>query len=164
MKRLAIVPAIFLLQAISGLAQVFSPPSGFPIERYAGILEKSPFSQATLLQEAPASDSFAKDLVLVSHYRYGGVLYLNLQDRGTQKRLLVTSTAPADSMRAVSLNTDSNPWKVSAVIELNGQKATVGFDPPNFPKPSAPAVAAAQQNRPSLEPVQRTRIRSAQDD
>jgi hypothetical protein len=146
--------------------ETFSVPERFPVDRYAKILEHSPFAQATLLQEAAPQENFAKDLVLVSHYRFNGVLYINLMHRQSQKRLVATSgTASADGLLALSLDANSNPWLTKAVVESHGQKGTVGYDPPNFPQPTAAqSVAAAQPHNGQPAPVQRTRVRSAQDD
>lgn len=135
-------------------------PERQSFDRYAYLLEKSPFAQAAPLQEATPKENFTKNFVLVSHYRVGGVLYVNLMQRDDQTRVVATSTGDlASGIKVVSLTEADSPWQVKAVIELNGEEGTVAFDPPTF----APSEAIASAN-PASEPVRRTRVRNRDDD
>jgi len=166
MKFTTTLVGTFFLSGIAFCQEPFSTPEQFSIERYARILDKSPFAQATLLQESAPQESFSKDLVLVSHYRLGGILYVNLLDRKSQQRLVITSEGDASTgMKAIALNSTGNPWEAKAVIECRGEKGTVGYDPPKFqPPPAGQSLAAAQPGKSQSEPVRRTRVRSPQDD
>jgi hypothetical protein len=150
-----------LLGAARALAQeAFVMPEKYPLSRYPDLLDKSPFAQAAPLQDV-SKDQFAKDFVIVSHYRLNGVIHVNLMDRKSKKVIAATSDGdPSAGFKVVSLIASANPWLVQAVLEKDGQRGSVGFDIPDFENDAAKtSLTAATQPVSGGEAIQRTSIR-----
>jgi len=123
--------------------------SGYPLERYQAIREKSPFSKETPVEETAAGPLFGQDLVLAGHYKLGEIVYAVVLNKKTQQRLTASSSEDQnDKMRVISLTIEADPTKSSAVVQLGAEKATLKFDIANSPKETqkgspAPAPQAA---------------------
>lgn len=139
---------VVLLGVVSfaGLIRAEDPPaelSGYPLDRYQAIREKSPFSKETPVEEAVAGPLFGQDLVLTGHYKLGETLYAIILNKKTQQRLTASSTeTQGEKMRVVSFAIEADPTKSTAVIQLGMEKATLKFDIANSPKETQKGGAA----------------------
>ena len=122
---------IGLLKAENDPAQF----SGYPLERYQAILEKSPFAKEAPIEISPAGPLFGQDLVLTGHYKLGEVLYAMILNKKTQERLTASSVeTQADRPRVVSFVIADDPAKSTAVIQLGVEKASLSFEKAQTPK------------------------------
>lgn len=158
-----------LLRAESDPAQL----SGYPIERYKAILDKSPFAKETPVEESPVGPLFGQDLVLTGHFKLGEVLYAVILNKKTQERLTASSEETrADRPKVVSFVIDADPGKSSAVIQLGVEKTTLQFEKIQAPKesqkiggpaPQTPAASASTSvpaNPPPQKPLERVRYKN----
>lgn len=164
--------ATLLLSAVVCLAEdsaVDDLASGYPLERYQQILEKSPFAKETVAPPTEQGDPFGSEFAIVAHYQVGEETFVVLLNRKSQLSITARSSeTDASRIKIVSLQADQDPRKGSAVIQQHGRTATVFFDknegisgskkpdqpasvggPPSSPENPAPA---GEKKSPSVLP------------
>jgi hypothetical protein len=150
MRRKPLLLAFVLSLGFSALPAAESPvPQGFPAERYEALWKKSPFTLSSAgPEDGPAG--FAQNLALTGVAQVGSDTLITLFNRQTQQRFLVSTKEPVDGINLVSVTTDRDLSKVSAVLKKGGETGTVKYDmatinmpsanaggpPPNMPPPS----------------------------
>jgi hypothetical protein len=126
-------PLIFctLLATLPGIAPLCAAdaaiPHGYPVERYAALWERSPFTTASVsdaVQEEPAAK-----LALAGVAKIGDEDIVTLLNKDSQERTLVTQTPNAQGYKLVSVEQNSDPLKVVATLQKGTESLKVRFDP-----------------------------------
>ena len=159
-----------------GLCCVFSSlcageiPSGFPVERYSSLWEHSPFTIASIQQEASPA-GFAQNLAVVGVAKIGDKDMVTLLNKQSLERVTVTSdSSNAQGMKIVSVAADTDPLKTSVTIQKGSEVAKVGFDktmidkanatPQNMTSaPMQPIPVAGQPPNPNMPPIPARQVR-----
>lgn len=132
-------------------------PTKFGFDRYAGILEHSPFAVATAVVAPAATPNFAKDLYIANAAKSpdGDVVTIqSMTDKDFKKYL--TTKAPVDGYAIANIEWSDDIGKTQVTISKDGQYATLGFNEAEMSKP-APIRAGLPQNLPALQPPTITR-------
>ncbi|HLW34520.1 MAG TPA: hypothetical protein VKS98_02570 [Chthoniobacterales bacterium] len=145
--------------AILMLSGVVAPaddlPTKFSFDRYAGILEHSPFAVATAVVAPAATPNFAKDLYVSSAAKSAEgdmVTIESMTDKGFKKHL--TTKEPEDGYAISSIEWSDKVGETKVTISKDGQYATLGFNEAEISKPS-PIRGGFP---PNLPPVQQPTI------
>jgi hypothetical protein len=158
--------AITLLVALSSSCFALDDIPKRPLfERYAGMMNKSPFAVASVVTTVE-KPNFAKDLYLANAAKLSDADMLTVQsavDRGMKEYL--TTRAPNDhGFAIVSIEWSERPAETKATISKDGQVATIGFNqalmaqapppmqPPNAGAPGQPTNPSYIPPRPNMPP------------
>jgi len=157
------------LSGISSAAKAGVVPEGYPVERYSALWQRSPFTIASIQQEAvPAG--FASKLALVAVAKIGSEDMAILLDKDSQERINVDSGINGKGLKLVSVEPNPDPLKASVTIQKGAEVAKVKYDPsllaaagvppPNNANPvpgQIPPPIPGQAVSPPLPPVSRVR-------
>jgi hypothetical protein len=122
-------------------------PKRLPFDRYASLLNKSPFAVATATVNVE-KPNFAKDLYLANAAKLDSGDMITVQsavDRG-MKEYLTTEKPNEHGYAIVSIEWSEKPAETKATISKDGQVATIGFNQAlmsQAPQPMPPPNAAA---------------------
>lgn len=132
-------------------------PKPFPVERYEALWTRSPFALSSVSEQAAAT-GFGEHLALVGYARIGSTDLVTIVDKQSQKRLLVTMQPGPENIRLVSLETNQDRTRVTAVLQKGEEKAVVKFDLDllkSAPSPGAPIATAAGNSAPPPPSIRR---------
>jgi hypothetical protein len=145
MKQIALVFVLPLALAAQAQEEEF-PPKAYPLERYAVMMQRSPFVLPTFSQDVSVQVNWAADFSIVSVLKTGEETVLLAKKISTGERVPVRSTDNRLGIRLVKMNLSSDPREVSAVVELGGEEGTIRYDDailsqlPKSVVPNNPAV------------------------
>lgn len=148
--------------ALSILGCVVAPaddlPTKFSFDRYAGILEHSPFAVATAVVAPAATPNFAKDLYVSSAAKSSEgdmVTIESMTDKGFKKHL--STKEPEDGYAISSIEWSDKIGETKVTISKDGQYATLGFNESEMSKPSPIRPGLPVNNFPPAQPPAITR-------
>jgi hypothetical protein len=134
-----------------GLCCIFSSasagdevPSGFAVERYASLWQHSPFTIASVMQDA-APAGFAQNLAIVGIAKIGDKDLVTLLNKQSLERFIVKAAPNEQGIKVISVETDADPLKTSVMIQRDGEIAKVGFDKALIDR-NQPAAPQANSN------------------
>jgi hypothetical protein len=130
-------------------------PTRFSFDRYAGILEHSPFAVASAVVAPAATPNFAKDLYIANAAKSPDgdmVTIQSMSDKEFKKYL--STKSPVDGYGIANIEWSDDIGKTKVTISKDGQYATLGFNEAEMSKPS-PIRPGLPQN---LPPVQQPTI------
>ena len=141
-----------LLGAIAGRGDdVFPSPSNF--DRYAVMIDHSPFAIATAVALPAATPDFAKDLYVanVAHAPEGDMATIaSSSDRNFKKYL--TARQPVDGYHLVSVEWSDRVGATKVTISKDGKFATLTFNEALLSQRAAPNVPPAPVQMPQNMP------------
>ena len=135
-------------------------PQRFKFDRYAGILDHSPFAVATAVAAPAATPNFAKDLYLSSAAKSPDgdmITVISSSDKNFRKYL--TTKEPVDGFSIANIEWSERVGETKATISKDGQFATLSFNQALLTQPVSsapqPAATAAQPGvmQPPAPPV-----------
>ena len=120
-------------------------PQRFKFDRYAAILDHSPFAVATAVAAPAATPNFAKDLYLSSAAKSPDgdmITVISSSDKNFRKYL--TTKEPVDGFSIANIEWSERVGETKATISKDGQFATLSFNQALLTQPvsSAPQPAA----------------------
>ncbi len=139
--------AILILSCV--VARADDLPTKFSFDRYAGILEHSPFAVATAVVAPAATPNFAKDLYIANAAKFPDgdmVTIQSMSDREFKKYL--TTKSPVDGYGISSIEWSDKVGETKVTISKDGQYATLTFNQAEMSKPGGRPFA------PNLPPMQ----------
>lgn len=165
----AIFFGIWLWGAFSS-AQEAVIPAGFGVDRYASLWEHSPFTIASVQQDATPA-GFAEKLALVGVAKIGTENLATVINKDSQERISVSSKPNDQGWKLIAVDSDPDLLKVVATIQSGNETAKVRFDPaliaasaqpqPQPPPPNVghppPSIGGVPPPAPSVVPVRRVR-------
>lgn len=122
-------------------------PKRFNFDRYAGMLNRSPFAIATPDAPASTTPNFAKDLYVANAAHTADADLVTLQsavDRNMKEYLSTKETNP-HGFKIISIDWSDRPGETKVTISKDGQVAALSFNQAlmsQAPPPSAPASVA----------------------
>jgi hypothetical protein len=102
-------------------------PGGFPADRYASLWEHSPFTTASVQQEA-APPGFADKLTLVGLAKVGDEDIVTLLNKESQERINLSTNKSPQGLKIVSVELNADPMKACVTIQKGNETAKVRFD------------------------------------
>lgn len=144
--------AIFTLGCV--IASADDLPTRYNFDRYAGMLEHSPFAVATAVVAPAATPNFAKDLFIANAARSPDgdmVTIQSLSDKGFKEYL--TTKEPADGYSIANIEWSDDIGKTKVTISKDGQYATLGFNESEISKPSPIRPGIPQAYPPAQQPT-----------
>ena len=122
---------LWAMTTLNAAEAAFTPPQAYPADRYEPDWMKNPF---TLKTTPPPilKESWSKDLSLqgVSMSKDKSVLHVTIVNAKTHKRTTLDNVKPsADGLLVKSIEMRLNSKETTAVVEQNGEPATLKFDP-----------------------------------
>jgi len=137
------------------LAKAGPVPEGYPVDRYSTLWKRSPFTIASVQQDA-VPDSFASKLALVGVARIGSEDFVILLNKDSQERINVSSITNGQGLKLIAVEANPDPLKASATIQKGTEIANVKYDQTLLAASSVPVpavnVAAPQALPPNGEP------------
>ena len=136
---------IGLTAFIYGSLHAEDVPKRFAFDRYAGMLNRSPFAVATEVAPQP-TPNFAKDLFIANAAHTGNGDFVTISsavDRGLHEYLSTTEPNP-HGYKIISIEWSDRPGETKVTISKDGQVATLAFNqalmsqmppPPAQPQP-----------------------------
>jgi hypothetical protein len=173
-SRPALFAQILVLAVAAGNCfAIDDVPKRPPFDRYAAMMNKSPFAVATAVMNVEKAN-FAKDLYLANAAKLPDGDMITVQsavDRGMKEYL--TTKAPNDhGFAIVSIDWSERPAETKATISKDGQVATISFNqtlmaqtpqsnqPPMAPgQPTVPSYVPSRPNMPAGVPTPIPRVR-----
>jgi len=152
MKLPATIIAILMLGCV--IASADDLPTKFSFDRYAGILEHSPFAVATAVVAPAATPNFAKDLYLTSAAKSADgdmVTIESMTDKGFKKHL--TTKEPEDGYAISSIEWSDKVGETKVTISKDGQYATLTFNQAEMAKPGLGRSNLPQMAPPVQQPT-----------
>ena len=139
-----------VLGALSGRADDVVP-SHFTFDRYARMLDHSPFAVATAVALPEATPDFAKCLYVVNaaHSSEGDIATIMSSSDQKLKKYLTTKE-PVDGYSIVSIEWSQEARETKVTISKDGKLATLTFNPTLLSQ-SASASARMAQNVPLIQ-------------
>ena len=125
-------------------------PDGYPADRYAPLWTHSPFTLASVQQEA--APGFAQNLAVVGIVRIGSEDWVTLLNKQSQERFIVGAEPDEQGVKVVAVVTDADPLKTRVTIQKGGELATVGFDRTLLATTQTPPVPAISSLQPPVPP------------
>lgn len=137
-------------------------PKRPPFDRYAGLMNKSPFAVATATVNVE-KPNFAKDLYLANAAKLPDCDMITVQsavDRNMKEYL--TTKGPEHGYSIISIDWSERPAETKATISKDGVVATIGFNqalmsqmpspmqPPNASAPGQPTMPSYIPPRPNI--------------
>jgi hypothetical protein len=114
------------LAALLSAAPAQHIPSGFRVDRYVSVWERSPF--ALVERTAPQKLLSPLDnIFLTSWLKDGRREVVLVQNSETNEVQMITATPNQNNLRLVELRLDPNPHSVEAVISDGKERGTVRF-------------------------------------
>ena len=156
MKLLITVIVLSILGCV--VAPADDLPTKFSFDRYAGILEHSPFAVATAVVAPAATPNFAKDLYVSSAAKSSEgdmVTIESMTDKGFKKHL--STKEPEDGYTISSIEWSDKIGETKVTISKDGQYATLGFNESEMSKPSPIRPGLPVNNFPPAQPPAITR-------
>jgi len=151
-----------VLGALSGRADDVVP-SHFTFDRYARMLDHSPFAVATAVALPEATPDFAKHLYVANAARSSEGDIATIMSSSDQKlKKYLTTKEPVDGYSIVSIEWSQKAGETKVTISKDGKFATLAFDQTLLSQ-SASASARMAQNVPlipSSEPGTAFRVAS----
>jgi hypothetical protein len=163
-SRIALLAQILVLTVAGGNCFALDDvPKRPPFDRYAAMMNKSPFAVATAIMNVEKA-SFAKDLYLANAAKLPDSDMITVQsavDRG-MKEYLTTRAPNEHGFAIVSIDWSERPAETKATISKDGQVATIGFNqalmaltpqpnmPPSQMAPGQPTVPSYVPSRPKM--------------
>jgi len=135
-------------------------PQRFKFDRYAAILDHSPFAVATAVAAPAATPNFAKDLYLSSAAKSPDgdmITVISSSDKNFRKYL--TTKEPVDGFSIANIEWSERVGETKATISKDGQFATLSFNQAlltqSVSSAPQPAATAAQPGvmQPPAAPV-----------
>ena len=155
-----------LLLAAQGMANPSAPatgnpssptlPAALPFERYAAMIERSPFAVAS--QAAPPPPvvevpGFAKDLVVTGAVRLPNGEYITLASRDQKQRFgLRTGETSASGISIVSVAWSEAVGKTKVTLKCGSEFGVVGFDEALMSLSTPQEIGLASANGQSILP------------
>jgi hypothetical protein len=150
-----IVCTCWVLVGIAPCVRADDLPRRQNFERYAAMLNKSPFAVATAVAVPVATPNFARDLYVANTARIPGedlVTIMSSSDKGT-KEYLSTKGPNEHGYSIANIEWSDKPGATKVTISKDGQFATLTFNqalmvsaappPGQMPQPPAPAPGVA---------------------
>jgi hypothetical protein len=108
-------------------------PKGFPLSRYDGMLEKSPFALATVplpaIEASQTKPSFAQELYVTGVAKLRGGDFVTLSSRDQQTRFsLVPGQVSVDGISLASVAWSGEPGRTTVTLRKGREFGVVGFD------------------------------------
>jgi hypothetical protein len=160
MKRL-LVSLCVLAGPFCGSAEDVLPPQ-YGFDRYAGMVDHSPFAIATAVAAPAATPDFAKDLYVANAARSPEgdmVTIASTSDRNFKKYL--TTKGPVDGYSIANIEWSDRVGETKVTISKDGNFATITFNqallsqapqnPAGAGKPFTPPVPMQQQYNPAAQ-------------
>ena len=125
---LALLSSFAVIGALSGSADDVLPPR-FNFDRYARMLDQSPFAVATAAALPEATPDFAKDFYIANAARSPEgdmVTLMSSSDRNFKKYL--TAREPVDGYSIAQIEWSEDVGKTKVTISKDGQFATLTFN------------------------------------
>ena len=149
------ITGLSIVMLATAIARSDDLPTRFNFDRYAGMLEHSPFAVATAVVAPAATPNFAKDLYLTSAAKSAEgdmVTIESMTDKGFKKHL--TTKEPEDGYSISSIEWSDKVGETKVTISKDGQYATLTFNQAEMSKPAPvrPGLPA------TLPPVQQPAI------
>jgi hypothetical protein len=144
-------PSRILLSLCCLLGPVFilradDVPTRPKFDRYAGMLNRSPFAVATAAAAPAATPNFAKDLYVANAAHVGDAELVTLQsavDRNMKEYLSTKETNPR-GFKIVSVEWSDRPGETKVTISKDSQVAVLAFNQALMAQPASPSSAAVQ--------------------
>ena len=117
-------------------------PQRFKFDRYAAMLDHSPFAVATAVAAPAATPNFAKDLYLSSAAKSPDgdmITVISSSDRNFRKYL--TTKEPVDGFSIANIEWSDRVGETKATISKDGQFATLSFNQALMSQPAPPTAA-----------------------
>ena len=138
-----------VLGALSGRADDVVP-SHFNFDRYARMLDHSPFAVATAVALPEATPDFAKDLYVANAARSSEGDMATIMSSSDQKfKKYLTTKEPVDGYSIASIEWSQKAGETKVTISKDGKFATLTFNQTLLSQ-SAPASARMAQNVPLI--------------
>jgi hypothetical protein len=143
---------------LSGLAVLCVPsgraddvvPSHFNFDRYARMLDHSPFAVASAVALPEATPDFAKDLYVANAARLSEGDMATIMSSSDQKfKKYLTTKEPVDGYSIASIEWSQKAGETKVTISKDGKFATLTFNQTQLSQ-SAPATARMAQNAPLI--------------
>ena len=158
--------SIFALLSVVASLRADDVPKRFNFDRYAAMLDHSPFAVATAVAAPAATPNFAKDLYLSSAAKSpDGDMITVISSADKNFRKYLTTKEPVDGYSIANIEWSDRVGETKATISKDGQFATLSFNqallsqsasnvpqPPVQPgavPPAAPPVPAAPVFKPN---------------
>jgi hypothetical protein len=136
-------------------------PQRFKFDRYAAMLDHSPFAVATAVAAPAATPNFAKDLYLSSAAKSPDgdmITVISSSDKNFRKYL--TTKEPVDGFSIANIEWSERVGETKATISKDGQFATLSFNQAlltqpvsSAPQPAATAAQPSVMQQPPAPPV-----------
>lgn len=127
-------------------------PTAFSLDRYQGMIDRSPFAVAsqgaTPPPAAPDAPGFAKDLVLTGVVRLNDGEYVTIASRDQSQRFSLTSGETYNGITVASVAWSDAVGKTKVTLKRGSEYGVVAFDEAtaNSIGTAGPAPAGAQPN------------------
>jgi hypothetical protein len=125
-------------------------PQGYAVERYAALWERSPFTTASAVEDAPPA---AAKLALAGLARIGSEDTVTVLNKESQERIIVTQTPNAQGYKLVSVEPNADPLKVVVTLLKGDESIKVRFDPTLLAAQSKTAPPPGQNPLPNANPL-----------
>jgi len=142
---LALLSSFAVIGALSGSADDVLPPR-FNFDRYARMLDQSPFAVATAAALPEATPDFAKDLYIANAARSPEgdmVTLMSSSDQNFKKYL--TTREPVDGYSVAQIEWSEDVGKTKVTISKDGQFATLTFNQSLLSKAASAGRQVADQ-------------------
>jgi len=144
MRRAQILMSIFALLYPVSTPRADDIPKRFNFDRYAAMLDRSPFAVATAVALPVAAADFAKNLYVANAARSPeGDMVTIASSEDTNFKEYLTTKGPVDGYSIASIEWSDRVGATKVTIGKDGKFATIGFN----------EALLAQQPVPNMPPV-----------
>src|SRR5205085_2645300 len=105
-------------------------PKRFDFNRYAGMVDKSPFALASAPAQVSTTPSWSKDLFVANalHMQEADLVTINSLSDKNMKEYLTTEGPNEHGYAISSIEWSENPGATKVTISKDGQFSTIGFN------------------------------------
>jgi hypothetical protein len=152
MRPRSILMSIFALLSVAATLRADDVPKRFNFDRYAAMLDHSPFAVATAIAAPAATPNFAKDLYLSSAAKSpDGDMITVISSADKNFRKYLTTKEPVDGYSIANIEWSDRVGETKATVSKDGQFATLSFNQALLSQPQ-PAVNQPQAAANSPQP------------
>jgi hypothetical protein len=147
---LALLSSFAVIGALSGSADDILPPR-FNFDRYARMVDHSPFAIATAVALPEATPNFAKDLYIANAARSSEGDMVTIMSSSDQKfKKYLTTREPVDGYSIAQIEWSENVGKTKVTISKDGEFATLTFNQSLLSQTASAGRPAANRMSPTV--------------
>ena len=138
MRQRPTLMSIFALLSVVASLRADDVPKRFNFDRYAAMLDHSPFAVATAVAAPAATPNFAKDLYLSSAAKSpDGDMITVISSADKNFRKYLTTKEPVDGYSIANIEWSERVGETKATISKDGQFATLSFNQALLSQPAS---------------------------